>query len=603
MQRFRGPLPVLLSRLGAVALIYSLLRITFVLLNKESFPNVPFAAYWGGVRFDLSAIAWLNMPWVLLCIASSTESGWFARSKKGLFHLANAIGFFFACADLEYYKFTLKRSTADIFGIMAGGGDTGSLATVFAEDYWYIVLIFIACVLLAEMAYRSALRLASDERLSTARNLIWRGGAVAIVVIASRGGLQLMPIGVMNAADHVTPAYFPVVLNTPFTIMTSLGKPVVEVKDYLPSEEAEALWPVTHQYGDTTVLDGNPNIVVIILESFSAAYSAKLSGGEGYMPFLDSLMDRSLNFTRAYANGRRSIDGIPAITASIPELMDEAFITSIYSQSRFTSLASLLAAEGYRTSFYHGGRNGTMGFDGFALSAGFQRYMGLNEYGNEKDYDGSWGIWDRPYLQYFVRELDKEQAPFFSTVFTLSSHHPYRLPPGDEQRFRGGDQKIHASLRYADDALRQFFGTARQSTWFDNTLFVITADHTADIDRNGQNYSEAVDYHVPLLLYMPDRIAPATTDRTMQHIDIAPTVLDLLGYHEAFFCFGSSAFRHERMPMAVTHTTGSYLAIDSSGVLRYDGSTTPSKNEKLRVLQAAIQQFNNRMVQNQLAAP
>ncbi len=603
VQRFRGPLPVLLSRLGALALIYSLLRITFVLLNKESFPNVPFAAYWGGVRFDLSAIAWLNMPWVLLCIASSTEGGWFGVSKKVLFHLANAIGFFFACADLEYYKFTLKRSTADIIDIMGGGGDTGNLATVFAKDYWYIVLIFFACMLLAEIGYRWAKRMSTDQRFSTARHLIWRGGAIAIVVIASRGGLQLMPIGVMNAADHVSPAYFPVVLNTPFTIMTSLGKPVVEMKNYMPLEEAEALWPVVHHYGDTTLLDGRPNVVIIILESFSAAYSAKLSGNEGHMPFLDSLMDQGLNFTHAYANGRRSIDGVPAITASIPELMDEAFITSIYSQSRFTSLASLLAAKGYSTSFYHGGRNGTMGFEGFARSAGFQRYMGLNEYGNEKDYDGSWGVWDRPYLQYFARELDKEKQPFFSTVFTLSSHHPYRLPPGEEQRFQGGDQKIHASLRYADDALRQYFGTARRSQWFDNTLFIITADHTADIDRNGQNYSEAVDYHVPLLMHMPQRIVPAVNERTTQHIDIAPTILDLLGYDEAFFCFGSSAFRQERMPLAVTHTTGSYLALDSSGVLRYDGKRTPTMNGKLRALQAAIQQFNNRLVNNQLAAP
>jgi Sulfatase len=635
MQRFRGPLLVLLLRLGAVVLIYALLRIAFVLLNHDAFPNVPFSAYLGGLRFDLSALAWLNTPWALLCIISATETGWYGRVKKSVFHLTNAAGFFFACADLEYYKFTLKRSTADIFGIMAGGGDTGSLASVFLKDYWYIVLIFLACIVLAEAGYRRAGRLNKEGGITKVQQVVWRLVAAGILVLCSRGGLQLMPIGILNAAEHVAPVYFPVVLNTPFTIMMTIGKPVVEEKKYMSQEEADKTWPVIHNYGGgllvkevklipgTGMLAKPPqvvprmferhNVVVIILESFSAAYSARLTGGEGYMPFLDSLMDHSLNFTKAYANGRRSIDGIPAITASIPELMDEAFITSSYAQNRFSALASVLASEGYSTSFFHGGRNGTMGFDGFAKSAGYQRYVGLNEYGNEADYDGSWGIWDRPFLQYFASELGKEQQPFFSTVFTLSSHHPYHLLPADEKRFAGGTLPMHASLRYADDALREFFATASKQPWFGNTLFVLTADHTADIDRTGQNYTAAMDYHVPLLYYMPNGAIARASERVTQHIDILPTVLDLIGYDKPFFSFGSSALRDERASIAVTHTTGSYLAIDSTGVLRFDGSNAeappinmtmvPDTRSKEQTLKAAIQQFNNRLLRNELTVP
>jgi phosphoglycerol transferase MdoB-like AlkP superfamily enzyme len=534
--------------------------------------------------------------------------------KKIMFHLGNEVGFFFACADLEYFKFTLKRSTSDLFGIMGGGGDATGLAGAFAKDYWYIVLIFLCCVALAEFGYRRAARLRNTAPLPLVRALVWRGVAGGLIALFARGGLQLMPLGVMNAGDYAPPAYFPVVLNTPFTMMMSLGKPVVEEKHYMADVEVDKLWPVVHNYADTMSIRLRtpmpPNVVVIILESFSAAYSGKLTSSEGYMPFLDSLMGQSLWFSHAYANGRRSIDGIPAVTASIPELMDEAFITSSYAQTPFTSLPNVLTTKGYHTSFFHGGRNGTMGFDGFAKSAGFQRYVGLNEYPDKSQYDGSWGVWDRPFLQFFAQELNKEEQPFMSCLFTLSSHHPYKLPAEEAARFPAGTQKIHRSLRYTDDALREFFATARTMPWFERTLFVITADHTADLERNGQHYSEATDYWIPLFYYMPAAVAPKQNDRVTQQVDILPTVCDLVGYDRSFFSFGCSALRDERAPMMVTHTTGSYLAVDEQGVLRFDGEQVPAPpvnktqvpdtRDKEAVLKAAIQQFNKHLLHNEL---
>lgn len=612
----RGPLAALLVRFAVLALIYTLLRAAFVLLNRDSFPNAPFTAFWGGIRFDLSALAWLNLPWALLFLAQPKDGGWFGALKRIVFHLANAAGFFFACTDIEYYKFTLKRSTADLFGIMAGGGDVGSLAGAFVTDYWHIVLLFLGCVALAELGYRWGGRRLSDAPVRWPQRVGWRLAAATVLVVASRGGVQLIPIGVMNAADHVPPPYFPVVLNTPFTIMTTLGKPVVEPMRLMPQAEADRLWPVEHDHSaradssDRPLLPARPNVVLIILESFSAQYSARLAGGEGHMPFLDSLMAQSLTFTRAYANGRRSIDGIPAITAALPELMDEAFITSSYAQSAFTSLAGVLGRAGYATSFHHGGRNGTMGFDSFARSAGYARYAGMNEYPRSADYDGAWGIWDRPYLAHFAQELGKEQQPFFSTVFTLSSHHPYRLPEAEAHRFTGGTLPIHASLRYADDALRGFFADAQRQPWFNRTLFVITADHTADLDRSGQHYSEATDYWVPLLFHMPSAIAPRQEDRVTQHIDILPTVLDLLGHAEPFFSFGASALREERLPVAVTRTTGRYLIIDAEGAESFSAgelertAASNARRDRLRAtLAAAVQQFNNRMAGNRMTLP
>lgn len=620
---FRGPLLALLARFALILVGYSILRLCFVWLNADQFSAVPFSAFLGGVRFDISALAWLNLPWVAFVLFLPRPTARWARAQRLVFLAINAIGLFFACVDLEYYKFSLKRSTADFLEILMAGSDTVNLAPAFLRDYWYIALLFIALLWSLWWGYGRLARLDRGEALPLWRSIVWRAVAIVLIAIGSRGGLQLMPLQVMAAASYAPAHFVPVVLNTPFTILNSLGKPVLEERIYMAQPQADLLWPVIQHYPLPTApalhIPARPNVVVIILESFSAAYSAKLSGGPGYMPFLDELMDQSLTMTQAYANGRRSIDGVPAVLASIPELMDEAFITSNYAQQPFTSIASVLAAQGYATSFYHGGNNGTMGFDGFARSAGFQRYVGRNEYPVQEHYDGHWGIWDAPFLQFFANELTKEQQPFMSCVFTLSSHHPYHLPPDLAAQFAGGTQKIHPTLRYTDEALRRFFDTARSQPWFHNTLFVITADHTADLERSGQNYSKAIDYWIPLVYHMPAYLPPNAQGRVTQHIDILPTTLDLIGYRAPFFSFGHSAIRPGSPPYAVMASNQIYHMIGDQYQIGFDGTTLlgmealgpdtvgPSGEPRdlvafdmLTRTQAAIQQFNGNLLRNTL---
>ncbi|MBK8581297.1 MAG: LTA synthase family protein [Flavobacteriales bacterium] len=612
MPNFR-PLRVLLLRLGVLVVLFTAQRILFGVLNHTTFPATPLSAFLGGVRFDLSAIAWLYMPWILTFLIAPTPSGVFRTVQKVLFHLSNAFCFFLNSIDIEYFKFTLKRSTADLFGIATGGNDLASLVPVFLKDFWYIAVIFIASMAIAEMGYRWAGRKQVDGPATPW--WAWRAAVVALVVLCSRGGLQYIPLGVLDSSKYAQPAYMPLVLNTPFTVMTSIGKPTLSEKTLLPQEEADRLWPVQHLYGDTALAATKPNVVVIILESFSAAYSGRLNGtGQGYMPFLDSLMGQSLSYNRAYANGRRSIDGIPAVLASLPKMMDEAFIESPYAQQPITALPGLLGREGYSSAFYHGGHNGTMGFDAFAKTAGFQRYVGRDQYPDTKDYDGTWGIRDRPFLQFFAHEMDKQKQPFVNCFFTLSSHHPYKLVEADAKRFAGGDLPIMPTLRYADDALRQFFATAETMPWFRNTLFVITADHTADLERTGQTSGAAYDHWVPMLFYMPAALAPRMENRVAQQIDILPTVLDIIGYPKPFFAFGSSTLRHERAPAAVSEGSATWLIVGDSCQLRSDGERilwaaspdgkehAPAETETdlLPTLQAAIQQYNNRLLSHEL---
>ncbi len=618
-----APLFRVVATLGTVALVFSAQRLLFFLLNQGSFTDPPFMAFLGGLRFDASAIAWLFIPWTVSMLVMPATKGWLHIVQLALFHLSTVICFFLNCTDLEYYKFTLKRSTADLFGIAGGGEDLPHLAPVFAKDYWYVVLIFLASLAAAHMGYRWAARRWAEAAAKPW--WLWRVCLVALTALCSRGGVQYMPLAVLDASAYAPPAYMPLVLNSPFTVMTSIGKPMITERDFMPQSEADRVWPVRHQYGQTRLVgagpSGAPNVVVIILESFSATYSGLLNTGRpGYMPFLDSLMANGLYYTQAHANGRRSIDGLPAIVASMPKMMEEAFITSPYADAPFTSLPNLLAAKGYSTSFYHGGHNGTMGFNAFARSAGYQRYSGRDEYTHAEDDDGVWGIRDRPYLQFYAHELEKEKQPFFSTVFTLSSHHPYELAPADAERFKGGTLTIHPTLKYSDHALREFFATARNMPWFKNTLFVITADHTADLERNGEQSGSAFDFWIPLVYYMPGIIPPMADARTTQQIDILPTVMDLIGYPEPFFAFGSSTLRLERPPAAVSEGSATWLIVTPRAQLRSDGErilwhdgigsswrpderTVPDAFDLTTAhvqLQAAIQQFNAHLSQRDM---
>ncbi len=601
------PLRAPLLRIGVVLTIFMLQRVLFVLMDQGAFPHTPASAFIGGARFDLSAIAWCYLPWILCVLIAPGPTGILAAVQRALFHLSNVLCFFLNCTDLVYFHFTLKRSTADLFNIAAGGNDLTHLAPVFLQDYWYVVLVFLGSIALAEWGYRRA---AEQEDVPARPWWVWRLVLIGLTVLASRGGWQYIPLGVLDAAQYAPPAYMPVVLNTPFTVMTSIGKPVVAPVSFMSEQEADHLWPVVHAPMPAAVPDSSrPNVVVIILESFSAAYSGLLNGtGRGHMPFLDSLMQQGIWHQRAYANGRRSIDGIPAVIASMPKMMGEAFITSPYATTPITTLPGLLAAEGYATSFFHGGHNGTMGFDAFARSAGFQRYVGRNEYPDSRDDDGVWGIRDRPFLRFIARELEREPSPFMSCIFTLSSHHPYHLPPEEAARFEGGELPIHATLRYADDALRDFFRDAQGMDWYRNTLFVITADHTADLERNGQESGSAFDHWIPLAYFRPGHIAPRMDARTTQQIDILPTVLDLIGHHRPYFAFGSSSLRHERIPAAITEGNGTWMIITDSLQLRSDGQRVlwqdgrPDKDgEAHRTLQAAIQQFNTHLLRRSLA--
>lgn len=229
--------------------------------------------------------------------------------------------------------------------------------------------------------------------------------------------------------------------------------------------------------------------------------------------------------------------------ASLPSWMNTAFIISPYAADNFTGMAELLGKQGYSTAFFHGGHNGSMGFDKFCEKGDFEHYYGMKEYNNNADYDGTWGIRDEQYFQYFAKNIDTLHQPFFATIFSISSHHPFAIPSKYKKRFvqKSGEIPIMKCIEYSDLSLKEFFEIVSKMPWYDSTLFVITGDHTGP--SADPYYSNRLGmYEIPIVFYMPNSKLKGKSHMTVQQIDIMPSILDYLHYPQQYFSFGVSVF-------------------------------------------------------------
>jgi len=512
-----------------------------------------------GLRFDATAIVISNLLFIGLHFYpfSHFYSRAYQAVLRSIFLIVNSVAVMMNFIDIEFVRFEGKRATTDFFKIMGFGDDFVNTMPRVVLDYWHFLLMVIVVVYLLNKLYKKISITTSRPQENFLLKSLWGNIILAFLTfglcfIGFRGGIQYRPINIMTATRYATGKEVSLLLNTPFTILKTLGKNVLLPVNYYSREEAGKIYPVIHNYKSNQPFR-SLNVVLLVVESLGKEYIGSLNNNTGFTPFLDSLMNYSIVFPNAFANGKRSIEGIPCIVAGIPALMDEPFITSAYNGNKVTSIASVLKRKGYQTLFFHGGTNGTMGFDNFSRLSGYDKYYGRKEYNNDSDFDGNWGIFDEPFMQYSVTKLNTVKQPFHATVFTLSSHHPYLVPKSLEGRFRKGPLPIHESISYTDYSLKKFFETASKTNWYDSTLFVITGDHTA-ISEYPFYQGHIGMYAVPVIFFQPTHLQKNTSLATTEQIDILPGILDLLNYDEPFFSFGSSMF-----DSTVTHSSVNYI--------------------------------------------
>ncbi len=631
----------LVLQLALCMLMFTVCRIGFYLFNASFFPDMTFGNFLrleaGGLRFDLSAVLYLNALVILMMIIpfNFRFNYHYQQVLKYIFLIINSLALATNVADFIYYRFTLRRTTADVFRQFENEQHMGTLWFQFLIDYWYALLFWIVLVVVMIFLYN---RIKFNGPQLRNKISYYLTGIIALVVIAGlvvvgmRGGIaeSTRPITLSNAGEYVKdPKEISIVLNTPFAVMRTLGKTKVQSVNYFTQQHLDSIYSPVHQSVDTAVFRKD-NVVVIILESFSkeffGVYNHQKENGtyQGYTPFLDSLITHSKTFEYSFANGRKSIDGLPSTVSSIPAIGVPYFL-SPYSGNTINSLASLLKTKGYHSSFFHGAPNGSMGFQAFMNIAGFENYYGKTEYdesrGSNDDFDGVWGIWDEKFLRFYGEKLNEFPQPFVSAFFSVSSHHPFKVPEEYEQTFKGGKLPIQKCIQYTDHSLRKFFNEISAMPWFKNTLFVITADHTSsdiyfDESRTAWGY-----YSVPVIFYHPDNSLAGMSPDIAQQIDIMPSVLGHLHFDQPYIAFGRDVFRESAEPFAFNYNEV-YQLIKGEYILQFDGTKTislynyrkdPLLRSNLRAedqqtlqsmetfIKAVIQQYNNRMIEDKLS--
>ena len=601
-----------------VYVCYSICRVIFILDNWDSFNYLTMTDFLrlcrGGLLFDTSAIAYSNILYVLLVFfpLHIKERVGYYRFVKWVFVIMNLVMLATNLIDSAYFPFSNQRTTTSIFAQFANEDNLAGIFLVESLRSWYLVVAF------AVMAWGLWRLYRTPEFVPSGKFSYYVMSLAAFVVFAFasvvgiRGGIgkAIRPITLSNA-NHFTsrPAEASVVLNTPFSFIRTIGTEYFTVRTYFSDrDEMQALYDPLHTPSPDE--EFRPmNVVQIILESNSMEYY-----GRGFTPFLDSLMNESMTSMHSFANGRISIDAMASVLSSIPR-MGESFILTPSALNPITSAAGELGQnKGYHTAFFHGAQENSMGFKAYSQSVGYKEYYGRESYGNDADFDGHWSIWDEEFLQFYAQKMNTFPEPFATAVFTATSHHPYVIPERYKDVYKEGTLPIHKCVAYTDMSVRRFFETASGMPWYENTLFVICADHTNAVEFPEYG-TEAGRYKIPIMFYVPDGSLKKKIEGTIQQIDVMPTILGILNYDLPYVAFGNDLTEtSDEDTFATVCNNGVFQLFKDGYLLQFDGENPIAlysyetdrmlqdnlldkvdHQDLLQLLKSVIQQYMERM--------
>jgi phosphoglycerol transferase MdoB-like AlkP superfamily enzyme len=624
MRKISGFIPdhvkQLFVRMSIIVGMLYISRLIFLAFNSSAFHGLGFTDHIVAIWFDIITVALFYIPFYTLFLLPIPirDNRFYKLFFKLLFHTTNIILLGLNLMDVEYFKYTSKRSTYDLFTLVSTGNDFNQLFTTFITDFWYHLIFLILFIYVSNKLYNKTELEVSNKEGFYRKNIISFIVIIPIMIVIGRGGFALKPVGIIEATRYCKPENTAFILPTAFTMVKTIDQGSLEIKNYFPSDNDRRYFnPVKHSEPQNILPDGT-NVMIIMLESFGTEFIGGYGAKTSYTPFLDSIIANSMTFEYGMANGKKSIEAVPAVVASMPTLMDNPYISSPYGNNKINTLPNILKKHGYESAFFHGATNGSMRFDGFASICGYDHYFGRYEYDNDEHFDKTWGILDEYFNPWTAEKMSELKEPFVSTLFTLSSHHPYFIPKHMKNKVKKGPQKICASINYGDYALRRFFEEAEKQDWYKNTLFIIIADHTPASKTKMYNQRTHL-YRIPIVFYHPGgKLPKGKQDVVFQQLDIMPTVLDLLNIDTEYYAYGNSLFNRKDRE-AFTYLEGAYyyfnneqMLVFSEGKARNLFNFTSSETElvdsisyfrdniksKERRIKAIIQRYNRDLIEN-----
>lgn len=572
----RGILTIILWTLGLLTL-WALVRAGFMvfhptLLQDHSWLQLA-QTFAHGARFDLAALLIFNSGLFLFWLWAHhlRSPRWVHQVHRIAFIALNLMLLVHILAEAEVSRVTGQREP---FFYQAIAAEYFAQPLSLFKTYGVHLVMGILLIAVITFMYNWPLKITAPLPptsrwkgliLASANTLL----VAAFAVVGIRGGFQGKPLSPISAGTLRSSQLIQIAVSSPYLIVRNSSQTLERVEYFEAAElPAKMGLPDPTQPEHFGLLAGD-NVVVIILESMGREYMGWGNPWPGFTPFLDELAEKGVSFPHSFANGAKSIDVLPSLFAGLPAWLPDTYVNSQFATNHIVGLPQLFAERGYQSAFFHGGNRGTMHFDVTAKLLGFQNEFNRQDYPRqEEDFDGIWGIFDGPYLKYFFEETSRAREPFFHSVLTLSSHHPYNLPAELKEHYEEGSHPIHKVVRYTDDSLREFFELASQSEWFSRTLFVITADHTS-VSQTKEYQGPLGRFRVPILFYHPGKeLPPVPSERVAQHIDIPATLSELFGLEAPWSRpLGRSLFDGDPKGLAINRTQAGFWLTSGSRAL------------------------------------
>jgi phosphoglycerol transferase MdoB-like AlkP superfamily enzyme len=564
--------------LGLYGLIWIVLfqffRILFFIYHYKKTLELPSSLWvssaWHGLQMDLSFTGYILVIPTLLIAFSARGWNWYYKTLRVFSVMVSSLIVFLVVADLELFGawgFRIDGTSLHYLKTPVEAWASVSAAPVFSLLLLLVVLTILVNRLLNTIIKRSVL---SFRPTPFAPNVIVFIILTASLIIPIRGGFQLAPMNQSTVFFSTKSFANYAAVNVPWNYVASLVNSTYSKKNpFLYSDEKEAERIVSSLYktaGATEQLintEQPANVVVIIWESFTAKVVAGLGGVKNVTPQFDRLSKEGILFTNMYASGNRSDKGMVAILSGYPAQPTQSIIKIPKKTVSLPSLPKTLKNAGWYTSFYYGGETEFANMKSYFLQQGFDKITDKNDF-DKADMNSKWGAHDHIVLNRVLADLDSKKEPFFSTVFTLSSHEPFEVPV---KTVISGNDSEHLFLNahhYTDASISEFIEKAKTKPWWKNTLVVIIADHGHPLPETQK--TKPSEFHIPMLwLGGVLEKKGVSIDSLCSQTDFAATLLNQLHMPSDSFAWSNDIMKKGRTPFA-------YFAFSNGlGWMRPDG--------------------------------
>ena len=357
-----------------------------------------------------------------------------------------------------------------------------------------------------------------------------------------RGGWQLSPINVSMAQYSNIPVYNDLSTNTMWQLMQNTMlelRPLKSQYVYFSDKKMDSL--LTKPTRNDSIINilkpgiNSPNVVLIIVESYTADLIESLGGEKGISPNIEQLIKDGLLFTNIYSTGERTDKGLIAILSSFPSQATRSIIRENLKQVGLPSIAVEFKKKKYHTSFYYGGESEFFGLKSYLLAHSYDNIIDKNAF-DKKDFNSKWGAHDNVLFKKHLADMATLKTPFFSTVLTLSNHEPFEIPIAPKYKGNDLSNLFRNTAYYTDLTLGNYFKEASKQPWYNNTLFVIVADHGHRLPKKKYEIWDRRRHRIPLILYgnvLKDEFRGSKNDIIGSQTDIAQTLYTQLGFQTA----------------------------------------------------------------------